>query len=196
MKPNFVDPDPRADHHGCDYAIFVGRLSPEKGLNVLIDAWARLPKGYSLHIAGDGPERNRLERQVRERNVAGVKFLGRLGHDDTIAALKAAKCLVLPSLCYEGFPMCIAEAFACGVPVICSRLGGMQEIVEDGRTGLLFEPGNAADLAKQIEWVWSHPSDLCVMGLEARREYEERYTAEKNYAQLMGIYEQAVAAYA
>ncbi|MGH9683083.1 MAG: glycosyltransferase family 4 protein [Candidatus Acidiferrales bacterium] len=196
VKPNFVDPDPRADHHGCDYAIFVGRLSPEKGLNVLIDAWARLPKGYSLHIAGDGPERNRLERRVRERNVAGVKFLGRLGHDDTIAALKAAKCLVLPSLCYEGFPMCIAEAFACGVPVICSRLGGMQEIVEDGRTGLLFEPGNAADLAKQIEWVWSHPSDLCVMGLEARREYEERYTAEKNYAQLMGIYEQAVAAYA
>ncbi len=196
VKPNFVDPDPGAGHNGGDYAIFVGRLSPEKGLNILIDAWARLPKGHSLHIAGDGPERSRLERQVYERNVAGVRFLGRLAHDDMIAAVKAARCLVLPSLWYEGFPMCIAEAFACGVPVICSRLGGMQEIVEDGRTGLLFEPGDAADLAAKIEWAWSHPGDLCVMGLEARREYEERYAAEKNYTQLMGIYEQAVAAYA
>lgn len=87
----------------------------------------------------------------------------------------------------------MAEAFACGVPIIASRLGAMAEIVEDGRTGLLFEPGNAEDLAEKVAWAWAHPKEMAEMGKEARREYEAKYTAERNYEMLMEIYERACA---
>ena len=92
--------------------------------------------------------------------------------------------------------MSIVEAFACGTPVICSRLGGMEQLVNDHRTGLLFEPGNAEDLAQKVDWALRHPDDLAAMGREARREFEEKYTAEKNYAYLMDIYKGTVDAYA
>jgi glycosyltransferase involved in cell wall biosynthesis len=196
VKPNFVHPDPGEREYPGDQAVFVGRLSQEKGLLVLLDAWKGLPENYRIQIIGDGPERTALESRVSRDKLAGIVFRGRLPHDELTRAMKHARCLILPSVWYEGFPMCIAEAFACGTPVICSRLGGMREIVEDGRTGLLFEPGNAGDLVAKIEWAWSHPAELQAMGHEARREYEERYTAEKNYEQLVDIYEKAVATYA
>jgi len=84
------------------------------------------------------------------------------------------------------------EAFACGLPVIASRLGAMAEIVEDGRTGLLFRPGDPEDLAAKVEWAWSHPKELREMGSEARKEYERKYTAEQNYRRLMEIYQKAI----
>ena len=92
--------------------------------------------------------------------------------------------------------MVIVEAFACGVPVLCSRLGGMQEIVADADTGLHFNPGDAQDLARKVEWAWNHPEELAEMGRVARRKYETDYTAEKNYSLLMKIYEDTVASYA
>ncbi|HXG31487.1 MAG TPA: glycosyltransferase family 4 protein, partial [Thermodesulfobacteriota bacterium] len=101
---------------------------------------------------------------------------------------RKSQVLVFPSEWYEGFPMTVAESYACGLPVIASRLGAMAEIVDDGRTGLLFEPGNPEDLAAKVEWAWTHPKEMAEMGQEARREYEERYTAERNYEILMGIY--------
>ncbi len=87
----------------------------------------------------------------------------------------------------------IIEAFACGRPVIASRLGAMAEIVEEGRTGLLFEPGNARDLAEKVRYMLDHPVERERMGREARADFEVRYTAEANYPQLMGIYEKTVA---
>jgi glycosyltransferase involved in cell wall biosynthesis len=92
--------------------------------------------------------------------------------------------------------MVIVEAFACGIPVVCSRLGGMQEIVADSGTGLHFNPGDAQDLASKVEWAWNHPADLAEMGRAARRKFETDYTAAKNYARLMEIYEHTVATYA
>jgi glycosyltransferase involved in cell wall biosynthesis len=109
-----------------------------------------------------------------------------------LAAINKARLLLFPSEWYENFPVTIAEAFACGVPVICSRLGAMQEIVEDGRTGLHFVPGNAADLAEKLDWAWEHAARLRVMGKEARQEYETKYTAAKNYPILMDIYQRAM----
>lgn len=88
--------------------------------------------------------------------------------------------------------MVIAEAMACGTPVICSRLGAMKEIVDDYRTGLHFNPGDAGDLARKIAWAWNHPVEMCEMGRAARREYELRYTAERNHALLMEIYEKVL----
>jgi glycosyltransferase involved in cell wall biosynthesis len=88
--------------------------------------------------------------------------------------------------------MCIVEAFACGVPVLCSRLGSLAEIVEDRRSGLHFHPGDSADLARQVQWAWHQPLELEHMGRTARAKYESDYTAEKNYSLLMKIYEQAL----
>jgi glycosyltransferase involved in cell wall biosynthesis len=91
--------------------------------------------------------------------------------------------------------MTIVEAFACGVPVICSRLGAMQEIVADGRTGLHFTAGDAGDLAQKVEWAWTHSEPMAEMGKEARRQYKAMYTAERNYPLLMEIYQRAMASH-
>jgi glycosyltransferase involved in cell wall biosynthesis len=87
--------------------------------------------------------------------------------------------------------MAIAESFACSTPVVCSRMGAMQELVEDQRTGLHFTPSDSRDLASKVEWAWTHPEELHAMGIAARAEYESKYTAEKNYPQLMEIYQRA-----
>jgi glycosyltransferase involved in cell wall biosynthesis len=88
--------------------------------------------------------------------------------------------------------MTIIEAYACGLPVIASRLGVMQEIVHDGRTGLHFTPGDADDLARKVEWAWAHPDEMRKMGQNARAEYEAKYTAERNYKMLIDVYQQAI----
>jgi glycosyltransferase involved in cell wall biosynthesis len=106
--------------------------------------------------------------------------------------MQGARFLVVPSIWYEGFPMTIAEAFACGLPVLCSRLGSLQEIVQDGCTGLHFNPRDTEDLAAKVEWAWSHPGEIREMGHVARREYERKYTPERNYEALLQIYERAL----
>jgi glycosyltransferase involved in cell wall biosynthesis len=194
VKPNFVDPDPGERTEVSDYAVFTGRLSQEKGLTTLLEAWELLGN-YPLKIIGDGPLRSRLESQAKNRGLANITFCGRLSRAETIAAVKGARFQIMPSLWYEGFPMVIVEAFACGVPVVCSRLGSMQEIVEDQRTGLHFAPGDAQDLADTARWAWNHPRELTEMGRAARGKYESGYTAEKNYSLLIQIYEKTVAAY-
>jgi glycosyltransferase involved in cell wall biosynthesis len=106
--------------------------------------------------------------------------------------MKKAAFLIVPSVWYEGFPMVIAEAFACGVPVLGSRLGSIQEVVTHGRTGIHFTAGDPSDLAEKVDWAWNHPSEVCAMGREARLEYEGRYTAERNYSLLTNIYSQVL----
>jgi glycosyltransferase involved in cell wall biosynthesis len=192
VKPNFVDPDPGQDSEKGGYALFVGRLSDEKGLQTLLNAWTYVGKPVQLFIVGDGPLRSKLEEYTNACNLSTVSFLGRLKHEETQKTIKAARFLVLPSQCYENFPMTIAEAFASGTPVICSRLGAMQEIVEDGRTGLHFAANNSNDLAEKISWAWAHGEQMGAMGEEARREYETNYTAEKNHSLMMDIYQRAI----
>ena len=192
LKPNFVHLDPGAREGRGEYALFVGRLSEEKGAQTLLAAWQRLQARIPLRIAGSGPEREFLEAHATQMGLSGVRFLGQLPHDEVLAALKGARFLVFTSELYETFGMTIVEAFACGVPVICSRLGAMEEIVADGRTGLHFTPGNADDLAAKVEWAWAHPEEMAAMGRAARAEYEAKYTAERNYTMLMEIYERVI----
>jgi glycosyltransferase involved in cell wall biosynthesis len=188
VKPNFVFADPGCRAQSGEYALFIGRLSPEKRVITLLAAWQRLLVHIPLRIAGSGPEHEFLKAEAKQAGLSDVRFLGQLSRDEVIAALKGARFLVFTSEWYENFPMTIAEAFACGVPVICSRLGAMQEIVVDGRTGLHFTPGNAGDLAAKVEWAWAHPEEMAAMGRAARAEYEAKYTAERNYQMLMKIY--------
>jgi glycosyltransferase involved in cell wall biosynthesis len=189
VKPNFVLPDPGPRTGNGDYALFVGRLVDLKGVGVMLDAWSKLPASIPLVIAGDGPFRPEMERIISEKNLKNIDYRGRLSRPDTLAAMKGARFLMFPSVWYEGFPVTIAESFACGVPVLCSRLGSMQEIVEDGVTGLHFNPGDAADMADRVQWAWSHPQETGTMGFSARAEFESKYSAERNFGMLTDIYE-------
>ncbi len=194
LKPNFVNPDPGARNGDGGYALFVGRLSPEKRVRTVLAAWKRIRNHIPLLIIGGGPQRAELEAEAAGIGVSPVRFLGHLPREQTLAAINQARFLLFPSEWYENFPVTIAEAFACSTPIICSRLGAMQEIVADGHTGLHFTPGDSDDLASKVEWAWTHPERVRAMGKEARAEYESKYTAEKNYPILMEIYQRAMAA--
>jgi glycosyltransferase involved in cell wall biosynthesis len=193
VKPCFVHPDPGPKVGSGDTVLFLGRLSAEKGLRTLLAAWERLDGRVPLRIAGDGPLRGELEAEVERRRIAGIKVLGRVPDAELLAELKRARFLVFPSEWYEGLPLTIAEAFACGVPVVASRIGSMIELVEDGRTGLHFSPGDPADLEAKVEWAWTHPMEMEEMGWASRHEYEAKYTAEQNYEALLRIHETALA---
>jgi glycosyltransferase involved in cell wall biosynthesis len=194
VKPNFVHPDPGPNPYGeGEYALFVGRLSPEKRVSTVLAAWYHLRKlNIPLVILGGGPQLGQMQKEAFRQGLTSVSFRGRVSRDETLAMMRKARFLVFSSEWYENFPVTIAESFACGVPVICSRIGAMQEIVEDGRTGLHFTPGNAADLSEKVEWAWNHPEAMASMGNEARHEYETKYTATKNYPLLMEIYQHAL----
>ena len=184
VKPNFVSPDPVIGSGSGNYALFAGRLSPEKGIETLSAAWRSLP-GIPLKIAGDGPLNN------TSWPSAAIP-LGQQPRQHMTELLSEARVLVFPSTWYECAPMTILEAFACGTPVIASNLGSMAELVRDGHTGLLFRPGDPADLAEKVLYAFSHPEHLAAMRINARREFEEKYTAERNYKMLIAIYEQAI----
>jgi len=187
VKPCFVHPDPGLRVGSGDAVLYLGRLVPEKGVRTLIAAWEHLGGSVPLRIAGEGPLRGELEAEIARRGLAGVKLLGRVPDADLLTEMKRARFVVFPSEWYEGLPLSIAEAFACGVPVVASRIGSMIELVEDGRTGLQFTPGDAADLAAKVEWAWTHPREMEEMGRAARREYETKYTAERNSQMLSEI---------
>lgn len=191
VKPNFAAPDPNQGTQSGGYAIFVGRLSPEKGLSTLLRAWHGLRNKIPLRIVGDGPLRTELTRYAEQNGLSSVRFMGRLDRAQTLEAIKEARFLILPSLCYENFPMTIVEAFAGGTPVICSRLGGMREIVAHQHTGLHVDPGSSDQLSDAVNWAWEHSPSMRAMGMAARREFELKYTAERNHSLLMDIYQQA-----
>lgn len=188
VKPNFV-PDPGLPDEAADTrrsgGLFVGRLSPEKGIAALLSAWRRLQ--VPLVIAGDGPMRGDVERSTGE----ALNFRGHLSKEAVRQAMRAAAFLIMPSEWYETFGMVIAEAYANGLPVIASRLGAMAELVEDGVTGLHFTPGDADDLAEKVQWAVTHPEEMRAMGRHARQVYETKYTPEANYRELIAIYKAA-----
>ena len=196
VKPNVVYPDPGVRHETGDYAVFVGRLSKEKGLHTLLLAWERLGGHVPLRIIGDGPLRSELEAEAARQGLSSVRFLGHLPHCQTLAAIKQARLLILPSESYEMFGVVVVEAFTCGVPVLVSGMGGMEEIVEEGCTGLHFRPGEADDLAERVGWSWNHPQQMEEMGRAARAVFEAKYNRECNYRELMRIYEQAIRSHA
>ncbi|HET8926147.1 MAG TPA: glycosyltransferase [Candidatus Acidoferrum sp.] len=192
VKPNFLGGEFGPKRQRGEYALFVGRLSEEKGPQVLLSAWRGMQAKIPLRIAGDGPLLEKLSREVETSSLAPTELTGRRTPGEVRALMLGARFLVFPSIWYEGFPMTIAEAFACGLPVIASRRGSMTEIVQDGVTGLHFEAGNAADLAAKAEWAWNHLEELARMGRAARAVFKEKYGAGENYKQLIQIYEKAL----
>jgi glycosyltransferase involved in cell wall biosynthesis len=187
VKPNCVHPDPGPGDGRGGYAVFVARLSPEKGIDTLLAAWKRLARPITLKVIGDGP----LAEQVRSAAAmdSRIEYLGRRPLPEVLDVVGGAACLVMPSVWYETFGRTIIEAYAKGTPVVASRLGAMAELVDEGRTGRLFTAGDATDLAAAVEEVLKDPAR---MRPACRAEFEAKYTADANYRQLIALYGRAV----
>ncbi|BAZ32371.1 group 1 glycosyl transferase [Cylindrospermum sp. NIES-4074] len=195
IKPNFVFARDSPDRSVSisKYILFVGRLSEEKGVSVLIDAYIQNNICMPLKIVGDGPLRRKIQQQVEDSSVNNViEFLGFQNKSTVLSLMCQAQFLVFPSIWYEGFPLTIVEAFSCGLPVLAPKLGGMAEIVENEITGLHFEPGNVADLSAKINWAMNHAESMIIMSKNAHLVYEAKYTPKTNYQELVKIYEQVI----
>jgi glycosyltransferase involved in cell wall biosynthesis len=187
VKPNFVYPDPDPGAGRGRYALFVGRLAREKGVDTMLGAWSMIKEKVPLKIVGDGPLGPKVARAAQ--SFAEVEWLGGQARDQVLKLMKDARILVFPSVWYEGFPTVIAEAYAVGLPVIASNIGNMSSLIYHGRTGLHFRPGDPKDLAVSVKWILAHPATLESMRREARAEYEAKYTAKRNYELLVAIYQ-------
>ena len=190
VKSNFLPAVPAVGMGGGGYALYAGRLSAEKGIQTLINAWKDI-QGLQLKVFGDGVLRAQLVEQVQQ-DGSNVEFMGFRPAEDILACASRAEMMIIPSECYEGFPMAVLEAYACGTPVVASRIGSLDEIVVEGKTGVKFEPGNAMDLVKKVNFLLSDKAGLIEMRRHARAMFDNNYTAEKNYIQLMGIYQRAI----
>lgn len=173
--------------------VFIGRLYEAKGIQYAIEAWKNIDDDAPmLEIIGDGPLRGTLERMVASAGVESrVRFTGQLPHDAVMKKLSTASMLLVPSLCPEGFPMVIHEAYSLGVPVAASNAGSLQSLVKERKTGILFEPGSARELAARIMPVWNDTKLLRMMHTNTLKEFDNLYTAGENHAVLMKIYASA-----
>lgn len=189
VKPNFsadlgVGP-------GGKHFLFAGRLSQEKGLDILLDAWRSCGDLPMLKIAGDGPMGPWLREQIV--NLPRVEWLGRLPHDAVVEQMKRARGLVLPSVAYENFPVSVVEAYATGLPVVASDAGTLPELVHDHTTGLIFQSRNSASLTQKILELTNDAVLYEKLRAAARGEFEAYYQGSRNLDLLVGIYRKAVA---
>ncbi len=189
VKPHFVHPDPGPGDGTGGYALFVGRLTVEKGLETLLAAWERLQGRVRLKVVGEAPSPRYLA--GISKRVDGVEWLGRQSPEHVQALMKDALVLLFPSLWYETFGLVIIEAYAAGTPVIAGDHGSIADLVDYGRTGLQFRLDDPGDLADKVAWMSSHPRERSEMGRAARREFEQKYSAESNYPTLIEIYAKA-----
>ena len=186
IKPNWYEPDPGPREPSDGSVLYAGRLSEEKGVKTLLKAWTEVQNPPILKILGDGPLREEVERAANSN--ARISYLARRSPAEVIEYMRRANILVIPSEWYEAFPHSIVEAYACSLPIIASRIGTLNDVVKDGETGLLFDPGNASDLAAKVKWMFEHPAAATQMSTNARAEYEANYTGSHVYRILLDAY--------
>jgi glycosyltransferase involved in cell wall biosynthesis len=190
VRPNFVYAPPLSGASDAGkYAMYMGRLSPEKGCWTLIHAFEQLPQ-IPLKILGTGPLEHELKDYVTKKGISNIEFLGFKSGDEKWQVLRNALCLVVPSEWYENFPVTVLEAFMAAKPVVAARMGGLPYIVEDGKAGLLFDSGNVEQLAKQIQRLAEDPAGAVRMGARGRSLSETKYGPEQGYSNLMNIFSQ------
>ncbi len=190
IKPNFVEFREAAGWGGRQGGVYVGRLTGEKGVDLLLAALQRVPAPVPFKVLGGGPLADEVQAAAAQAPEA-LQYLGLQPQAEVWRHLEQAAFMVVPSIWYEGFPRTIVEAYAAGVPVIASRLGSLAEVVLDGETGLLFKPGDVQDLADKLQWAASNPQAMARMGQAARRLYETLYTPQANLSQLLDVYQSA-----
>lgn len=185
VKPNFLGEDPGVGKGGGGFVLFVGRLSPEKGVGTLIEAWRRYPGLPPLKVVGDGP----LAADVQ---AAPVDWLGAQPREDVLALMRAADLLVFPSQWGEGMPMVLVEALACGLPIVASDHGAMATMVDE-EAGRRVPPGDPDALAAAVRALMDDAPLRARLRGGARRCYEAHYTAAHNHDLLLQIYRDAFA---
>ncbi|WP_322490447.1 glycosyltransferase family 4 protein [Chloroflexus sp.] len=183
-------PVPGSFEYREPYVAYLGRLSPEKGVDVLLDALTGLPK-IRLKIIGDEPQKTTLQMKAQKQGVQ-ADFLGYVTGEKKFELLRQAMVVIVPSVWYEGFTVAILESMASGTPVLASNIGSLPFIVEDGKSGVLFRPGDSQDLRQKLEWLLARPQQALAMGLYARSVVEQRYTALAHYNTLMEIYNSVI----
>lgn len=192
-KPHFVEPSIRYDDARGEgnYALFVGRLAPEKGVRTLLAAWQKT--NIPLKIRGSGQLEGEVRRSIDQSRSGNIEIIGVLPKEDLDRLISNARFLVWPSEgFYETFGLVAVESYSLGVPVVGSCIGVNAEMVHDGETGLYFTAGDPDDLADKLTWAWEHPEEMRKMGRNARREYEMKYTPAKNYEMLIELYQSMI----
>lgn len=186
--PNMTDGQALgSDGSDGKYVGFVGRISQEKGVDLLMAAARRMP-AIQFKAAGAYARMPALV----ACSPTNFQFLGPIAHSETAAFMANARVIVLCSRWYEGFPMTLVEAMIQGTPVVCPTIGGLADIVDDGVTGLLFEPGSVDDLSRKIQRLWGDPSLCRQMGNAAREKALREYSSEHYYERLICVYRKAV----
>lgn len=187
FKTNFLYPVPELGTGQGGYALFVGRLSPEKGIGVFLNAWKKLHDKIPLKILGDGPLAPQVKQAAQE--LSGVEWLGRQPLSKVYELMGEAKFVLITSEWYETFGRVGIEAMATGTPLIVSEIGALAELVEPHYNGFRFRPGDSDDLVTQVEWIFENPEEFSRMRHSARADFEAKYTAPDNYRRLMEIYQ-------
>lgn len=194
VKPNFVEDRFKASPHSTisdgnsePYYLFVGRISAEKGIVALIEAWRNI-RNIKLKVAGDGP----MMDYIRSSACDNIEVLGKLSTDEIVEQMRGAAALIFPSTWYEGMPMTVIEALSLGLPIIASNIGSLSEIVINNYNGLHFEAGNPHELENAVVRMTENPELRRRLSSSARQDYLSKYTPEKNLSQLMHIYEDIV----
>ncbi|MBU1862628.1 MAG: glycosyltransferase family 4 protein [Candidatus Omnitrophica bacterium] len=175
-----------------DYAVYMGRISAEKGLLTLLKAYKKLPH-RKLVIMGSGDFETQLQMYISQNNMANVDMKGFISGDSRFDFIRNARFTILPTECYENFGMSVLESFAVGTPVIVSNIGGLPELVIEGKNGLLFEPGNVDDLTQKIDYLCENDSIMIEMSNYARQYVDDTYRADKHYERLTTIFNKAIA---
>lgn len=190
LKPNFVDPIPACGQGEGGFALFVGRLSPEKGIDLLLEAWQDPRCSRPLHIVGDGPLREQVVAAAQQNDR--ILYCGPLPPDQVLGKMAQASFLVIPSIWYEGLPRTIVESLAVGTPILAADIGSLTDLARPGAGGLKFEAGNVSALRDAAGFLCQSASLLEQMRVEARDEFLNRYTADANYETLLAIYQRAL----
>ena len=188
IKPNFLNSTNNKIQSISEKnnAIFASRISKEKGILTLIKAFTKID--INLDALGDGP----LFKKVKKYNINNIKLHGNLPRDKVNKFINKSKFLVFPSEWYESFPMTILEAFREGTLVLASNIGSIKSIIKDRFNGILFEPGNTSDLIDKVKWILNNQRECDQIALNANNEFNQKYSSEVNYKQLIDVYEKAI----
>ncbi len=193
LRPNYILDDPGPGSDSRSGAVFIGRLSAEKGVETVLEAWKELPD-VPLHIIGDGPMLQSLRRRAEQLGLMSVEFHGWVQLADVLDMLKRVQVLVFPSIWYETFGRTIVESYATATPVLVSNMGAHASLVQPEHTGLLFTPGDAKDLARKARSMLSDAGRMRKWGNNARAVFEQEYTAGTALDRLIEIYDSAIKA--
>jgi len=189
IKPNFLNITPSNIKPFIEKknAIYASRISKEKGILTLVETFKNVD--IEIDILGDGPLLEKIKKNNKNNNI---RYHGSLSRNETSKFINRSKFIIIPSECYEGFPMTILEAFREGTLVLASNIGSIQSIIKNKHNGVLFEHGNKLDLINKVKWIVNNPKLCDQIALNANNEFNKKYSSEVNYKQLIKIYEDAI----